>query len=60
MLGVDKPRVMRDDELNSGQGVRQWLIECRLYSIQKALYAIAFLLLLIFAHAVHPEWGIWH
>jgi hypothetical protein len=31
---------MKDDELASGQGVRQWLIECRLYSIQKALYII--------------------
>lgn len=47
MLGLDKPRMMTDDELASGQGTRQWLIEHRLYSIQKALYLIAFLLLLI-------------
>jgi hypothetical protein len=47
MLGLDKPRLMTDDERESGQGTRQWLIEYRLYNIQKALYLIALLLFLI-------------
>lgn len=60
MFGLDKPRALDDDEHESGPAVRQWLIEYRLYGIQKALYVIAVLLLLIFLHAIHPEWGIWH
>jgi hypothetical protein len=47
MFGLDKPRLLTDDERASGIATRQWLIEYRLYSIQKALYLIAFLLLLI-------------
>jgi hypothetical protein len=47
MLGLNKPRIMTDDELASGQGTRQRLIEYRLYEIQRVLYVIAFLFLLI-------------
>jgi hypothetical protein len=39
MFGLDKPRMMKDDELASGQGTRQWLIEHRLYGIQRTLWA---------------------
>jgi hypothetical protein len=54
MFDLDKPRIMTDDELASGQGTRQWLIEHRLYSIQRILYLIAFLLFAILVHAM------WH
>jgi hypothetical protein len=51
---------MTDDELASGEGTRQWLIEYRLYGIQSTLYLIALLLFVTLLHDVHPEWAIWH
>lgn len=53
---MDKPRPMKDDELASG-GVRQWLIEYRLYEIQRALYGIAAFLLLILLALVRISFG---
>jgi hypothetical protein len=62
----DQPRKMADEELASPLGIRQWLLDCRLYelqillkSIRFALWIVCLLIVIVLLHTLHLEWAIW-